>query len=259
MGKEDWIVENGVKRRITMTEKYSYLIGQKINKWLVLDIKHDRRHSDAICKCDCGTIKPVNIRNLINNCSKDCGCGRKQMLRETRTKNLVGLKVGKLTVVELLDESDNFNRRLYRCKCDCGNEIIVPSISLHNHHTSSCGCLLSYHNMYIGQLLDKMGIKYQKEYRICLDDKQYRFDFYLPDYNLFIEYDGEQHYIVPRYCSDDEKNQQILIETQKRDRIKDKYCEDNGINLLRIPYWKQKNIDEIISNHLQRLNEKGSM
>ena len=44
---------------------------------------------------------------------------------------------------------------------------------------------------------------------------------------------------------------------KERDMIKNKYCEDNNINLLRIPYWEDKNIEEIISNHLQRLSEKG--
>lgn len=76
--------------KINIFEKYSYLIGQKINKWTVLELSDDRSHPDAICECECGTIKPVNIRNLIHNQSKDCGCGRKKMLRATRTKNIVG-------------------------------------------------------------------------------------------------------------------------------------------------------------------------
>ena len=38
---------------------------------------------------------------------------------------------------------------------------------------------------------------------------------------------------------------------------KNKYCEDNNINLLRIPYWEKENIETIINNHLQRLSEKG--
>ena len=37
---------------------------------------------------------------------------------------------------------------------------------------------------------------------------------------------------------------------KQRDKIKDNYCNDNGIGLLRIPYFKLKNIDKIISNYL---------
>lgn len=244
--------------RINVFEKYAYLVGQKINGWTVIEIKNNRSHPDAICQCRCGTIKPVNIRNLINNCSKDCGCSRKQMLRETRTRNLVGQKFGKLTAIELLPESNKFNRRQYLCRCDCGNEIIVPSSSLTTNHTLSCGCLNSYYNFYIKNYLKELEIKYQDEYPAYIDGVRYRFDFYLPDFNLFIEFDGSQHYIPARYSgSDIEKNIREFKEIQRRDKIKNKYCEDNGINLLRIPYYESDNIKEIISNHLQRLNDKG--
>lgn len=245
-----------------LIEKYSYLIGEKIHKWTVLDVviieKGGRNRPHAICECECGTIKPVWVMNLINDRSKDCGCGRKAMLRETRTKNLVGQKFGKLTVVELLEESNDFNRRLYRCKCDCGNEVVIPSSSLTTGHTNSCGCLVSYWNMYIEKFLNKNNIENQPEYSVIIDGARYRFDFYLPQYNLFIEYDGQQHYEPMRfYGENEEKNEEILRKTQERDKIKNKYCEDNNINLLRIPYWESKNIETIINNHLQRLSEKG--
>ena len=243
--------------RVNPLEKYAYLIGTKIHKWTVLGLKNDRRHADAICQCECGTVKPVNIRNLINDCSKDCGCGRKAMLTETKSLNLVGNRYGKLVVEELLDGSNKFNRRMYRCKCDCGNEMVLPSSSLTTMHTLSCGCLLSYYNMFIRQWLTQKGIEYIAEYPICIDDHRYRFDFYLPGYNLCIEYDGQQHYMpVGYYKNDAEKNELMWRRTQERDRIKDKYCEDNGIHLLRIPYWENKNIETIISDCLQRLSDK---
>ena len=79
----------------------------------------------------------------------------------------------------------------------------------------------------------------------------------MPEYNLFIEYDGKQHFEATRYYGKDIKsNQDVFEQTQKRDKIKNKYCEDNKINLLRIPYWEKDNIETIINNHLQRLSEK---
>ena len=249
------------KSHIDLIDKYSYLIGQKIHKWTVLDIqminKGRRNRPHAICECECGAIKPVWVINLINNSSKNCGCGRKEMLRETRTKNLVGQRFGKLTVVELLEESDKFNRRLYRCRCDCGNEIITSSICLIGKHTSSCGCLVSYWNMYINIFLTENQIYHETEHSVIIDGVRYRFDFYLPQYNLFIEYDGQQHYEPARfYGSNKEKNEEELRKIQERDKIKNKYCEENHINLLRIPYWETKNIETIINNYLQRLNKE---
>ena len=46
-------------------------------------------------------------------------------------------------------------------------------------------------------------------------------------------------------------------EIQERDKIKNDYCINNNINLLRIPYWEKQNIETIINNYLQRLNEEG--
>ena len=40
--------------------------------------------------------------------------------------------------------------------------------------------------------------------------------------------------------------QKKLKETQIRDRIKNKYCKDNNIKLIRIPYFEFDNIDEIL-------------
>lgn len=243
--------------RVNPIEKYSYLIGQKINKWTVLDIKNDRRNCDAICMCECGTIKEVNVYNLINNKTKDCGCGRKEILTETRSKNLVGMRFGKLVAEELLPESNKFHRRQYKCKCDCGNETIVPSNSLLSGQTHSCGCLNSYYNMYIDVLLTKMNVFHISEYTVVIDDVRYRYDFFLPNYNTFIEYDGEQHYMPVNFGNwDEEEVNRHFQMTQEHDRIKNEYCEKHNINLLRIPYWEKQNIETIIYDYLQRLNER---
>nr|DAF97041.1 MAG TPA: restriction enzyme [Siphoviridae sp. ctg6c78] len=147
---------------------------------------------------------------------------------------------------------------MYRCKCDCGNEIITSSICLIGNHTNSCGCLVSYWNMYIEKFLNKNNIKNQPEYPVIIDSVRYQYDFYLPEYNLMIEYDGIQHYEPMRFHGENsEENLLDFKKQQRRDKIKDKYCEDNNINLLRIPYWETKNIETIINNHLQRLSEKG--
>lgn len=241
--------------------KYEHLIGTQINGWTILDIippDNNNGMTFAYCKCKCNTIKNVRLSYIINGRSKDCGCGRKDTLRETRTNNLVGQRFGKLVVVELLEDRDKFNRIMYRCKCDCGGEIITSRLCLANHHTSSCGCILSSNNMYIDKLLRNNEINHESEYRVFIDGKWYRFDFYLPEYNLFIEYDGEQHFKPVTFGGiSKEDAEHNLQQTQERDKIKDKYCKNNNINLLRIPYWEKQNIETIISNHLQRLNEKG--
>ena len=179
------------------------------------------------------------------------------MLSDTRGKDLTGKRFGKLTVVEKLPESNKFKRWLYKCKCDCGNEIIVPSNSLINGQTTSCGCVNSYYNMYISQLLTKYGVAYKPEHTINIQNHNLRFDFYLLEYNALIEYDGEQHYMPINFGGwSDEELYERFQTIQTYDQFKNEYCDQNNINLLRIPYWEKSNIEEIIYNYLQRLSEK---
>ena len=110
----------------------------------------------------------------------------------------------------------------------------------------------------VKEFLDKNKIEYKSEYTIFIGDNYYRYDFYLQQYNLFIEYDGQQHYEPVRFHGNNiEENMQMFQKVQEHDKIKNKYCEENNIHLLRIPYWETKNIETTIKNCLQRLSEKG--
>lgn len=101
----------------------------------------------------------------------------------------------------------------------------------------------------VARYLDHHNISYIREHRFdnCVDERSLPFDFYLPQLSVTIEYDGEQHFgpvMFGRYGLD------VAIErfeyTQKHDAIKDKYCSDNNITLIRIPYTDFDRIDEIL-------------
>ena len=55
-------------------------------------------------------------------------------------QDLIGQKFGKLTV-ESSAGTNKWKHRLWECKCDCGNIVIVDTSRLRNGHTKSCGCL----------------------------------------------------------------------------------------------------------------------
>lgn len=57
--------------------------------------------------------------------------------------NLAGQRFGRLTAIELLPERSPTGARLWRCRCDCGNEKIAPTAALNNGLTRSCGCMKS--------------------------------------------------------------------------------------------------------------------
>ena len=102
--------------------------------------------------------------------------------------------------------------------------------------------------------LENNEIKFKQEYKFenCKYKNQLPFDFYIPEYNLCIEFDGEQHYKAFEYFGG-EKSFRL---TKIRDKIKNKYCSDNKINLLRIPYYKIDNVEKILDEELSRLRDK---
>ena len=117
------------------------LLGQRFGRWEVID-KSDRS-GYCKCKCDCGTIKDVNIQSLLRGKSKSCGC------LQTNTANLVGQRFGKLIVV-----SQAHNK--CQCNCDCGGTITVTVRELVNGRKKSCGCLLHMNETLVGQRFNKL-------------------------------------------------------------------------------------------------------
>jgi very-short-patch-repair endonuclease len=75
----------------------------------------------------------------------------------------------------------------------------------------------------------------------CKNKKRLKFDFYLQNNNIIIEYDGEHHFKENKYFGIGN-----LEYITNNDNIKNKYCEDNNIEIIRIPYWDYNNIDDIL-------------
>lgn len=139
----------------------------------------------------------------------------------------------------------------FRCK-KCGNvwDTLPASIA---KGTRCPKCSISHGELEISKTLDNLNIKYIQEYKFdkCKDIRHLRFDFYLPEYNTCIEYDGEQHFMPVKYGSSVKRGnpEKIYEETKRRDKIKTDFCKNNNINLIRIPYMDFNNISEIINKH----------
>lgn len=135
----------------------------------------------------------------------------------------------------------------------CGNAWKVEANSFLNNgrRCPNCSLLQSRGEIAISKFLESKGIPYESEYSFaeCKNILPLPFDFYLPTYNYCIEYDGEFHYEINRMI--DESKRHVFLENQrKRDKIKNKYCKNNEIRLIRIPYWEFKNIENILNEEL---------
>lgn len=117
----------------------------------------------------------------------------------------------------------------------------------HLYSLSGCtDCSLSKGELSIKQTLENLGVNFvtQKTFPDLFLNKKnckLRYDFFLPDFNLLIEYDGEQHF-EPRFSATIEE----FESAKKVDLIKDTYAKIHNIALLRIPYTEFNNIDTII-------------
>lgn len=224
--------------------RYEDLTGQKFGRLTVIE-PTEKKNKDGRriwkCQCDCGNIKYTTCQNLKRGHCTSCGCKNKEQITELGHKNalnLIGKKYGKLTVIERskykLPYSDSV---AWICKCDCGKIVITTTSALNSGNTQSCGCVKSKGELLIENFLKNNNIIYEKEKcndgLLSKNGKPLRFDFYLTNYNCYIEFDGLQHYTKNRYSSK---------EQFERDCAKNEYCLNKGYKLYRIPYEEKNNI-----------------
>ena len=109
------------------------LTNQRFGKVIVLKKapKQNDKYTRWICQCDCGNNTIVRTDYLRSGHTTSCGCEKNKHFKKY---DLIGQKFGYLTVLESLPPSEQ------KCKCDCGNIIIVKTANLINGNTKSCGC-----------------------------------------------------------------------------------------------------------------------
>lgn len=232
------------------------LTGRNFGRLTVLkrDIKNTKNGAVLwICQCECGNIISTTGNHLNQKHTQSCGCLQKERTSEALLKDLTGQKFGKLTVLERDIDKKDKEKVYWKCQCDCGNIVSIMSGQLKSGKTMSCGCLVSKGEYYVGNILNKMGLNYKKQYTF-LDlkgkNKPLRFDFAVFEkekLHCLIEYQGRQHYEpIEDFGGEENFNIQRFYDEKKRH-----YCEENNIKLIEIPYWDFNKIDEIyISNKI---------
>ena len=112
-----------------------------------------------------------------------------------------------------------------------------------NDHLNGCGCQICslYENIQENKLFELLVKKFsilverQKKFKWLKHINLLKLDFYLPDYNIAIEYQGEQHFEKYRFENDCKQ----LTERKKRDLKKIELCEKNGVKLFHFSFSKK--------------------
>lgn len=173
------------------------------------------------------------------------------------------IKNTKRTIEEFIEEALKTHGELYdysnsiyknaNTKLEIICDIHGPFFQRPSNHLRGEGCLgckQSKGERKIENFLKFKNIKFDREKRFkdCKDIITLPFDFYLPQHNLCIEYDGMQHFkSIPFFGGD-----YSLCETKKRDEIKNEFCKKNNIYLLRIPYY-EANLEQLIENLINNI------
>lgn len=179
--------------------------------------------------------------------TQSCGCLQKEKAsligKKTgatngakSAKDLTNQLFGRLTALKPTDKRQGSNV-IWSYQCNCGNITFAAARDLLSGNTQSCGCLRSTGQEKIASLLQDNNIPFvtEKIFDNCIYPKTLgnpRFDFYVNNAYL-IEYDGIQHFQEVEFFKG------VNLEEQKaRDNYKVRWCLQNNIPLIRIPYTR---------------------
>lgn len=216
------------------------LLGQTFGRLTVIQRLEKRQWNSIVwkCQCECGNIVEVASASLTSGKTKSCGCLKEETdkMPKGNVIEMIGKKFGHLTVISR-QGSDGRGEALWECECDCPahTHLTVLGSNLRTGHTISCGCeRRSKGELAVAQILYEHNIPFEQEKPMFqFSNKHYaKFDFYV-DNKYLIEYDGETHYLSNLHGW---HTQGQLQAQQERDVIKNQWCKENHIPLIRIPY-----------------------
>lgn len=206
---------------------------------------------EYICECVVdGNVVQIRESHLKNGVGCMVCAGKKRGIEQRKAHdeyiaemsiknpfmNIVGTYIDQYTKIE------------YICKI-CGHD----GDALPNNLLRGGGCpecKMSNGEKEILKCLEDKHVQFKTQYTFedCKNVFCLPFDFYLPEYNMCIEYDGEQHFRPVDFFGGEEG----FINRQRNDMIKTQYCKDNNIYLCRIRY--DQNVKQKLDEYLSQTN-----
>ena len=215
------------------------------SKYIRIGVKVD--YECTVCGYEWSAIPDTILNNPKSvGCPK---CAGRAKVTEEEYKN----RVAKAN--RFVEYVSGFNGMLEHAKfkcVKCGFMWETTAASIENG-TTCPKCKMSRGEAAVEAYLNDNHVDYIAQYRFddCRNERQLPFDFYIPSQNMCIEYDGEQHFMPVTFGGVD-KDEAIknFKYCKVNDKIKDNYCEQNNIKLVRIPYTDFKNIKGILDKHI---------
>ena len=261
--------ESNIRKCDTCRNHVTWNIG-KVKKYIkensscnLISDTYNNIHAKMIFVCECGNEFETRFSDFVYQDKRRCRDCSNAILRKNRSipydevKKVIEIYSGSGCKL-LSKEYVNIHEKLsILCKCGKTFQTSFSKFKFKNKiMCNDCSMSTSNGEFRVKQYLEKNNIAFKEEFKIdeCRNERPLPFDFAIFDgesnLNMLIEYDGEFHF-KPAGFSEDEKKMNKKLELQQyRDEIKNQYCKDNNIPLLRIPYWDFDIIEEILDNEL---------
>lgn len=221
-------------------------------------------YTDATIVCTCNRIFIRNLQDYMHkdviDC-QDCYAEKLRLMKRTPYQEVKSFIESNSDCVLITKEEEYINSvKPVDLKCPCGEVFATTFQYFKNREKHSCNRCSSYMTkgeVKIENALKKMGIEYKSQYAFkdCVKNRPLPFDFAIFDnignLKFLIEYDGIQHFEPVDFAGKGEEwAKEVFKGNQERDLIKNEYCFNKGIELIRIPYWDIKHLEHYIFDAL---------
>lgn len=225
--------KNKKKNTISFTNEVKSIYQDKFD-YSLINYKGDRVKVELICKIH-GNFWQWPGHLLKGHCCQKCS----KLARITEEEYVIQANI--VHSNKYIYPSGEYKNKRTKMRIICPKH--GDFYQLPKHHLNGIGCKEcgeSKGEKEIKKILESLNIIFEKEKRFdnCKYKKPLPFDFYIPYYNICIEYDGIQHYKSIEWFGGEES----LSSNKVRDQIKTNFCIENDIKLIRISY--KENIEE---------------
>lgn len=199
-------------------------------------------------------IQSIKLSRFYNSHQGCRYCGKEKSLKWHITSKSECMELATNKGLNYIDSYIQNKKTIIEFTCKKHMDKGVQLFSITQLRNARFGCKYCNMSKYtneekIDTLLKSWNILFERQYSFheCRDKNALPFDFYLPEYNVIIEYQGEQHYrAIRRGKMSQEEAFDNLKLIQKHDDIKRTFCANNNIDYIEIPYWENEDIENFI-------------
>lgn len=230
------------------TEEFKEELFNLVGDEYVLEGEYINRHTKVNLRHEiCGKIWNTTPSEVLSGYRCMHCYGNKLLSQEEFEKRVYDQRGDEYSVIgKYINNSTKIVMRHNKCGCEWN---VVPSVFLSKE--SGCPkCNQSRGERKIEKYLCDNSIIYipQMKYDglVGVNNIPLSYDFFLPKYNILVEYQGQQHEQPVTWFGGEEK----FRRQQEIDKIKKEYAKEHNIELIEIWYYDFKNIEQILESRL---------